>query len=301
MDCVVYCAAAEDVDGVTAWLAAEGAAAHVPVRSQVQEADLGRRMIHALTAAAAVEGAGAAQHTAAILPAQQPTTGPCACEAAAVGEGGPCKTMPQQQQVEQCIQQQQGTVPPSTPAAKDSIHQQQHHHHNHHRYKAAIVVGTDIPDLSQEVIAAAAAALLGGVPSCTAAAAAAAPDMVLGPAADGGYYLLGFRTEALLSDGVQQCKVFEGVEWSCATVLQRTAAASARLGLQVAAAGTLPMLQDIDTLDDAAAWVMQGVHGGNEGKGEQDHECGDGDRTQHQRLRRQKMRQLIQECLLNRV
>jgi glycosyltransferase A (GT-A) superfamily protein (DUF2064 family) len=80
-------------------------------------------------------------------------------------------------------------------------------------------------------------------------------DLVLGPSADGGFYLMGFRTEALLLPSVQSCQVFEGVEWSCSSVLQRTAAAARALGLRVESAEKLPMLQDIDTAADAAAWL----------------------------------------------
>lgn len=174
---MVFCAAAGDVQGVAAWLQEAGAA--LPVRPQVKDPDLGRRMIAALTA-----------------------------------------------------------------AVRGTEHQQQ--------YGAAIVVGTDIPDLSSEVLSAAVVALLGPRPSASAA------DVVLGPAADGGYYLIGFRTQALLSPAVQSCSVFEGVEWSCSSVLHRTVAACQRAGLQVAACDTLPVLQDIDTLTDAAAWLAGG-------------------------------------------
>jgi glycosyltransferase A (GT-A) superfamily protein (DUF2064 family) len=186
---VVFCAAAEDVQGVAAWLQEAGAA--LPVRSQVQEPDLGRRMIAALTAA----------------------------------------------------------------AVRGTDHPQQ-------QYAAAIVVGTDIPDLSSEVLSAAVAALLGSQPG-----AAAAADVVLGPAADGGYYLIGFRTQALLSPAVQSCSVFEGVEWSCSSVLQATVAGCQQAGLQVAACDTLPVLQDIDTLTDAAAWLAAGKHSDGGGSG----------------------------------
>jgi glycosyltransferase A (GT-A) superfamily protein (DUF2064 family) len=123
------------------------------------------------------------------------------------------------------------------------------------QYAAAIVVGTDVPDLSSEVVSAAVDALLGTGGVGEAAAAGPVADVVLGPSVDGGYYLIGFRTEALLLPDVQCCKVFEGVEWSSSTVLQRTVAAAEKLGLQVAHAGKLPMLQDIDTLQDAAAWL----------------------------------------------
>jgi glycosyltransferase A (GT-A) superfamily protein (DUF2064 family) len=122
------------------------------------------------------------------------------------------------------------------------------------------VIGTDIPDLSSEVLCTAVEALLGcssqgqDTPATTAAEPVA--DVVLGPSADGGYYLLGFRTEALLLPDVQSGKIFEGVEWSCSTVLQKTVEAVERLGLRVASTSRLPMLRDIDTQEDAAEWLL---------------------------------------------
>lgn len=186
------------MQGVAEWLTAAGAS--LPVHQQVQDPDLGTRMIAALTAAAA---GGSPQY-------------PLAATAAS-------------------------TQAPATPS-----------------YEAAIVIGTDIPDVSSWVLSAAVATLLGPGEGAAAPEAAAEPnaaDVVLGPAADGGYYLLGFRTEALLRPDVQSGKVFEGVEWSCSSVLQKTVEAAGRLGLRVAPASTLPLLQDIDTKQDAADWL----------------------------------------------
>lgn len=213
---MVFCAAAEDVDDVHAWLAAAGAA--MPVHPQVQDADLGRRMIAALTAAATA-------------PAQA-----SAMTRQESAEGNP---------LDRGLQKaQRGQDPAATCSTEGANPMGQ-------CYDAAIVIGTDIPDISSEVLAAAVQVLL--APSSSAQAA----DMVLGPAADGGYYLLGLRTRALLRGDVQDCSIFEGVQWSCSTVLQRTVAASTRLGLSVAPTDTLPTLQDIDTRQDAAVWVDQ--------------------------------------------
>jgi glycosyltransferase A (GT-A) superfamily protein (DUF2064 family) len=111
-------------------------------------------------------------------------------------------------------------------------------------YNAVMVVGTDIPDLSPAVIDAAAAAL-------------AHHDVVLGPARDGGFYLLGLKTEALLTPEVQSGQVFEAVQWSTDSVLQRTVAGVQRLGLNLAPIDTLPVLQDVDTLQDLQAWYKE--------------------------------------------
>lgn len=68
-------------------------------------------------------------------------------------------------------------------------------------------------------------------------------DVVLGPAADGGYYLLGLRQP--------QPELFEHKAWSTGSVLSDTVADAHRLGLRVA---LLPQLQDIDTAEDLYAW-----------------------------------------------
>ncbi len=69
----------------------------------------------------------------------------------------------------------------------------------------------------------------------------AAADVVLGPAADGGYYLIALRATAL------DASLFEGVPWSTAAVFEATVARARRLGLTVA---LLPEAHDVD---DAAA------------------------------------------------
>jgi rSAM/selenodomain-associated transferase 1 len=60
-------------------------------------------------------------------------------------------------------------------------------------------------------------------------------DVVIGPATDGGYYLIALRAE--------QYKIFEGIEWSTSAVLQQTRAAASALQLRVA---LLPEWYDID-------------------------------------------------------
>ena len=68
-------------------------------------------------------------------------------------------------------------------------------------------------------------------------------DVVLGPATDGGYYLLGLRA--------LRPELFAHKNWSTATVLAETLADVRRLGLRVA---LLPELRDVDTAADLAAW-----------------------------------------------
>lgn len=68
-------------------------------------------------------------------------------------------------------------------------------------------------------------------------------DVVLGPATDGGYYLLGLRQP--------QPELFRDKRWSTDSVLADTLADAQRLGLRVA---LLPELRDVDTAEDLAAW-----------------------------------------------
>lgn len=98
---------------------------------------------------------------------------------------------------------------------------------------SAVLVGSDIPDLSSTIIDRA-FALLG------------AHDAVLGPSADGGYYLIGFTRGGFLPS------VFEDIRWSTATVAERTMERLRASGRKYA---TLPGLRDIDTADDLAAWM----------------------------------------------
>lgn len=70
-----------------------------------------------------------------------------------------------------------------------------------------------------------------------------ANDLVLGPATDGGYYLLGLRQS--------QPELFRNKTWSTDSVLADTLADAARLGLRVA---FLPTLRDVDNAADLAAW-----------------------------------------------
>ena len=69
-------------------------------------------------------------------------------------------------------------------------------------------------------------------------------DIVLGPAEDGGYYLLGMKK--------MNTELFEGVSWSTEKVLNETLDKAAGLGLSVA---FTPSLFDIDTEEDWTRWL----------------------------------------------
>lgn len=67
-------------------------------------------------------------------------------------------------------------------------------------------------------------------------------DVVMGPAKDGGYYLLGLK---------QHCpELFRNMEWSTASVRSQTVHACQRLALSVS---LLPELADIDEAED---WIQ---------------------------------------------
>ena len=89
-----------------------------------------------------------------------------------------------------------------------------------------LILGADSPHLPLSLLSAALAA----VP---------AYDVVLGPADDGGYFLIGLRAP--------QPALFEGIAWSTETVLAQTLAKAAALTLSVS---LTPPWYDLDTPDD---------------------------------------------------
>ncbi|MBD2717017.1 TIGR04282 family arsenosugar biosynthesis glycosyltransferase [Microvirga sp. STR05] len=96
--------------------------------------------------------------------------------------------------------------------------------------RAAIIIGTDCPGLTAALVQEAFVAL-------------ATHEVVIGPAEDGGYYLLGMKE--VCTD------LFLRKSWSTNSVLPHTLADADRLGLQVK---QLPMLRDVDDATDLAAW-----------------------------------------------
>lgn len=92
--------------------------------------------------------------------------------------------------------------------------------------RRAVIVGSNVPSLSGDVVRAAFRALDDH-------------DLVLGPARDGGHYLVGLaRLHAAL---------FHEIPWSAASVLTMTLERARTLGLDVR---LLDPLRDIDTLED---------------------------------------------------
>lgn len=92
-----------------------------------------------------------------------------------------------------------------------------------------IAVGCDIPGLTPEI-------LLKGIDALT------EHDIVIGPAEDGGYYLIGMRTP--------RPELFADILWGTEHVYRQTMEAAKKLGLTAA---ELPMLSDIDLPADLSA------------------------------------------------
>jgi uncharacterized protein len=94
-----------------------------------------------------------------------------------------------------------------------------------HGFKHTILIGSDSPHIRQEIVTQARAAL-------------EETDVVLGPADDGGYYLIAMR---------EPHDVFSGIPMSTSAVLEMTMATARRQGLTVR---LLEPLFDIDELPD---------------------------------------------------
>ncbi len=92
-------------------------------------------------------------------------------------------------------------------------------------HSRVVVAGTDLPDLGAREVQRALRLLRDH-------------DGVLGPAEDGGYYLIGLKEPADL---------FSSIPWSTSQVLDRTLRRADRLGLGVA---LLPKRADVDTMED---------------------------------------------------
>ncbi len=105
-------------------------------------------------------------------------------------------------------------------------------------FTGATLLGTDIPDLSKYILEQAMTGL-------------DRHKAVLGPALDGGYYLLGLS---------QQCfnpELFKGIPWSTSRVWEHTMKRFGSLGLEPF---ILPTMRDLDNLEDFKAYLLsQGV------------------------------------------
>jgi rSAM/selenodomain-associated transferase 1 len=90
-----------------------------------------------------------------------------------------------------------------------------------------VLIGTDCPMLQSEHLIQAFEALTHS-------------DLVLGPATDGGYYLIGMKRRADY--------LFEGISWSTAEVLSQTLNVASQHGL------TTTLLRELDDIDTQEDW-----------------------------------------------
>jgi len=102
----------------------------------------------------------------------------------------------------------------------------------------AVILGADCPGLEAATLERAFDAL-------------GSHDVVLGPARDGGYYLIGLRRPAP--------GLFREIEWSTPRVLDQTRERAAKAELTVA---LLPALDDLDTPEDLLRWIAGRAGGG---------------------------------------
>lgn len=93
-------------------------------------------------------------------------------------------------------------------------------------YEQVLVIGTDCYELKSSILVEAFQGLNDA-------------DLVIGPAKDGGYYLLGLT--------MPEPKLFNGIKWSTASVFPKTMEIAASLGKSVF---LLPVLNDVDRYED---------------------------------------------------
>lgn len=103
-------------------------------------------------------------------------------------------------------------------------------------FSATVLIGADIPFLNAKIIEQAFSKL-------------ASSDIVLGPAVDGGYYLIGLRHQTLNRE-----QIFRDIPWGTDQVLKTTLNRAGGAKLKVS---TLTPLFDVDTIADLKHWQQQ--------------------------------------------
>jgi rSAM/selenodomain-associated transferase 2/rSAM/selenodomain-associated transferase 1 len=104
-------------------------------------------------------------------------------------------------------------------------------------FETVIIVGSDIPDITTEILQNA-FKMLDHI------------DLVLGPARDGGYYLIGVHCKSFQHWNPQ---LFDDISWGTESVLTQTLAIAERLGLTYR---LLDMLNDVDRPEDLSVWYQ---------------------------------------------
>jgi len=105
---------------------------------------------------------------------------------------------------------------------------------------SAVLIGSDLPDLPATVIHDAFEALTRS-------------DAVIGPATDGGYYLIGFTRAAFAP------RIFQGIAWSTDRVFEETMKKFREGSLRV---GVLPEWSDVDTIEDLRTLLLRNADPG---------------------------------------
>jgi rSAM/selenodomain-associated transferase 1 len=103
-----------------------------------------------------------------------------------------------------------------------------------------LLIGSDIPDLKLTVVNEAFESLNDH-------------DAVIGPASDGGYYLIGFKKSTFLPD------IFNGIPWGGDSVFLKTMEVFNRTGWVV---HILPEWRDVDTMDDLRSLFAMNIDTG---------------------------------------
>jgi rSAM/selenodomain-associated transferase 2/rSAM/selenodomain-associated transferase 1 len=102
-------------------------------------------------------------------------------------------------------------------------------------YEKVVIIGSDIPAITADIIQKAFEGLK-------------QHDLVLGPAGDGGYYLIGMRQTAFIQANL---RLFNGIHWGTDRVLSQTLAVAKNLRLNYI---LLDTLNDVDRPEDLAVW-----------------------------------------------
>jgi hypothetical protein len=104
-------------------------------------------------------------------------------------------------------------------------------------YRSVILVGSDLPDLPDRSLRAALSSLNDG-----------SDHVVIGPARDGGYYLIGLNRP--------HPELFHGIDWGTDHVLRQTLERAAECGLPIS---RLEEWGDVDDLGDLEKFAQAGV------------------------------------------
>ena len=102
-------------------------------------------------------------------------------------------------------------------------------------YDRLVLIGTDIPEITETVLLQAFDILK-------------TKDAVIGPATDGGYYLIGFRKEYFSE------KIFHDMNWSTKDVFGETLKAMDRTGIKY---DRVSELNDVDTPEDLKSLILR--------------------------------------------